>query len=67
MGRAAAWRLATLCIVGGLALRALWLSWQYYFSGGPRYRVESAMIALVVVGAIAVALRRDERPAAGAV
>jgi hypothetical protein len=58
MSRAATWRLATLCLVGGLALRALWLAWQYYFAGGPRYRVESAMIALVVVGVIVVALRR---------
>jgi hypothetical protein len=51
-------RLATLFLVGGLALRAVWLAWQYYFAGGSRYRVESAMIALVIIGTIAVALRR---------
>jgi hypothetical protein len=61
MSRAVWWRRATLFIVGGLAARAVWLAWQYYFAGGPRYRVESAMIALVVVGAIVVALRRDDR------
>jgi hypothetical protein len=41
----------------------VWLAWQYYFSAGPRYRVESAMMALVIVGATLVALRRDEAPA----
>jgi hypothetical protein len=55
-------RRATLFIVGGLAVRAVWLAWQYYFAGGPRYRVESAMIALIVVGTISLALRRDDRP-----
>ena len=53
-------RLATLFVVGGLAARALWLAWQYYFAGGPRYRVESAMIALVIIGSIIVALRRGD-------
>ena len=64
MSRAVWWRLATRLVVGGLAARALWVSWQYYFAGGPRYRVESAMIALVIIGSIIVALRRDDRPAA---
>ena len=43
-----------------VATRALWLAWQYYFAGAPRYRVESAMIALVIIGAIIVALRRGD-------
>lgn len=64
MSRATLWRLSTQFLVAGLAGRALWFAWQYYFAGGPRYRVESAMMALVVVGAIAVALRRDERAVA---
>ncbi len=60
----AVWLLrATLFLVGGLAMRALWLAWQYYFAGGPRYRVESAMIALVIVGAIALAFRRGNHAA----
>jgi hypothetical protein len=61
MGRAVWVRRATLFLVGGLAARALWLAWQYYFAGGPRYRVESAIIALVVVGAIVLAFRRGDR------
>ena len=60
MSRAVWWRLATLFVVGGLAGRALWLAWQYYFADGPRYRVESAMIALVIIGSIIVALRRGD-------
>ena len=64
MSRASTWRLATLFLVSGLAVRALWLAWQYYFADGPRYRVESAMIALVIIGAIGVALRRDDRSTA---
>jgi hypothetical protein len=47
-------------VMGGFAGRAVWLAWQYYVAGAPRYRVESAMIALVIVGAIVLALRRDE-------
>jgi hypothetical protein len=56
------WRAASLIVVGGLATWVLWLAWQYYFSGGPRYRLESAVIALVIVGATFVALRRGEVP-----
>jgi hypothetical protein len=63
MGRASWWRAASLILVGGLATRVIWFAWQYYFSGGPRYRVESAMIALVIVGAMLVALRRADLPA----
>jgi hypothetical protein len=61
MSRAAWWRLLPLIVVSGFAGRAMWLAWQYYFAGAPRYRVESAMIAFVIVGAIVVALRRDNR------
>jgi hypothetical protein len=56
------WSVATLAGVGALASRALWLAWQYYFNGGPRYRVESAMIALVIAGIIVVVMRRGDRP-----
>lgn len=59
MSRGSWWRAASLIIIGGLAMRALWLAGQYYFADGPRYRVESAMIALVVAGAIVLILRRD--------
>jgi len=38
-------------------MRAVWLAWSYYFAGGPRYRLESAVIALLVVGALVVILR----------
>jgi hypothetical protein len=61
MSRAALWRSASLIVVGSAATRALWLAWQYYFNGGPRYRVESAMIALVIVGAMVIVLRRADR------
>jgi hypothetical protein len=61
MGRAVWLRRATLFLVGGLAVRAVWLAWQYYFADGPRYRLESAMIALVIVGAIVLAFRRGDR------
>jgi len=64
MSRASWWRAASLILVTGLAARGLWVAWQYYFSGGPRYRVESAMIALAIVGAILVALRRNDQTAA---
>lgn len=40
-----------------LAARAVWLGWLYYFYDGPRYRLESAVIALVIVGAAMVLLR----------
>jgi hypothetical protein len=63
MGLAVWLRRATLFLVGGLAVRALWLAWQYYFAGGPRYRVESAMIALVVVGALALTFRQGTQAA----
>ena len=59
MSRATWWRVASLIVVSGLAARGMWFAWQYYFSDGPRYRVESAMIAFVAVGAILVALRRN--------
>jgi len=61
MSRPAWWRLLPLIVLSGFAGRAVWLAWQYYFAAAPRYRVESAMIALVIVGAIVVALRRDNR------
>src|SRR5262245_5613258 len=60
MSRAAWWRFAAPIVMGGFVGRAVWLAWQYYFAGAPRYRLESAMIALVIVGAIVLALRRDE-------
>ena len=60
MSRASWWRAASLIIVGGLAVRALWFAGQYYFAAGPRYRVESATIALVIAGAIVLILRRDD-------
>jgi hypothetical protein len=47
-------------VMGAFVGRAVWLAWQYYFAGAPRYRVESAMIALVIVGAVVLVLRRDE-------
>jgi hypothetical protein len=53
------WRSASLIVVGGLAGRAIWLAWQYYFAGAPRYRVESAIIALVIAGAVVIVVRRD--------
>jgi len=40
-----------------LATRAVWLAWLYYFHNGPRYRLESAVIALVIVGVAIVLLR----------
>jgi len=64
MNRASWWRAALVIVVGGLATRVLWLAWQYYFAGGPRYRVESAVIAFVIAGAMAIALRAADRPAA---
>src|SRR5262245_50343377 len=60
MSRAAWWRLVAPIVMGVFVGRAVWLAWQYYFAGAPRYRVESAMIALVIVGAIVLVLRRDE-------
>jgi hypothetical protein len=64
MSRASWGRTASAIAVGGLATRVVWLAWEYYFAGGPRYRVESAVIALVIVGVIAIVLRRDDDPAA---
>src|SRR5262245_43215384 len=60
MHRFASWRAASLILIGALASRAVWFAWQYYFAAGPRYRVESAIIALVVVGLVVVLMRRDE-------
>src|SRR6478672_4467613 len=46
--------------VGLLALiasRIAWTAWRYYFGGAPRYPLESAAIALVLVGLFVVLLR----------
>jgi hypothetical protein len=60
MNRIAWWRSALLVLIGALATRAVWLAWQYYFDAGPRYRLESATIALVIVGLVVAAMRRDD-------
>jgi hypothetical protein len=52
------WRFASVVALAALGARALWVAWDYYFQTGPRYRVESAMIALVAAGVIVVVLRR---------
>jgi hypothetical protein len=52
------WHALAVAGVSALAARGLWLAWQYYVNAGPRYRVESAMMALVIAGAIVVACRR---------
>jgi hypothetical protein len=60
MSRLAQWRAASVILLGGLAARAVWLAWQYYIDHGPRYRVESAMIALVIAAVTIAAIRRGE-------
>jgi len=58
------WRAALSALVCLIAARVAWLEWSYYFRGVPRYRLESAAIALVAVGSIALFLRPGDRPAA---
>jgi hypothetical protein len=61
MKRRSWWLLAASTVVCVLAARVVWLGWLYYFHAGPRYRLESAAIALVIVGAI-VLLARTSKP-----
>ena len=53
------WLALASVLVSALAARVLWLAWTFYFGGAPRYRLESAAIALVVIGVIVVLLRSD--------
>jgi hypothetical protein len=62
MGRLAWWRAASPILLGVLTGRAAWLAWQYYFDQSPRYRVESAMIALVIAAVAIAATRRGDSP-----
>lgn len=52
-------RAATVFIIGALAARAVYVVWQYYFAAGPRHRVESAMIALIVLGLLSFVFRQE--------
>jgi hypothetical protein len=62
MSRFAQWRAAPPILLGVLTARAAWLAWQYYFDQAPRYRVESAMIALVIAVVALAVMRRGESP-----
>jgi hypothetical protein len=46
-----------------LALRVVWLAWSFYFAAAPRYPLESATIALVIVGLITMLSRSGDAPA----
>jgi hypothetical protein len=62
MKRRSWWLLAASTVVCVLAARVVWLGWLYIFHAGPRYRLESAAIALVIVGAIVLLARPSEEP-----
>lgn len=58
--RRPAWLAGASVLVCLLAGRVVWLAWSYYFGGAPRYRLESAAIALVLVGVIVVLVRSTD-------
>ena len=62
MTRWSLWARVASAVVGVLAARVLWLGWLYDFNNGPRYRVESAVMAMIIVGtAVMLARSSDER------
>lgn len=58
--RRSPWLLAGFGLVGALATRAVWLAAAFYLGSAPRFPLESAAIALVVVGTIVVCSRTGD-------
>ena len=53
--------LAGFAVLGLLAARVVWLAAAVYLGGAPRFRLESAVIALVIVGTTIVLLSGSHR------
>jgi hypothetical protein len=60
MQRRLSWLAIGQALLVVLAVRLVYQSWSYYFSHSPRYRVESAAIAFVLVG-LAIVVSRPGR------
>src|SRR6188768_1340615 len=62
MRRQLSWSAVGTALLLAFAARLLYLTWAYYFAHSPRYRLESAAVALIVVGLATVASRPGTTP-----